>query len=79
MHIMRECFIPFVIGFAFQKDSIYTQPFSKKIQQLVEGGFINKWMNDEMEKVGNKASNVGKSKEATPLTVQNLQVNGTEV
>ena len=77
MHIMKECFVPFSIGLALQKDSIYTEQFSKKIQQLIEGGFIEKWLEDEMNKVAKKAK-LGASKEAKPLIVQHLQVEAKE-
>ena len=73
MHVMKECFVPFSIGFALQKDSIYTEKFSKKIQQLIEGGFINKWLTDEFDKVAKKAD-VGAAGEAKPLVIDNLQV-----
>ena len=70
---MKECFVPFSIAFALQKDSIYTDKFSRKIQQLIEGGFINKWLNDEFDKVAKKAD-VGAAGEAEPLIIENLQV-----
>ena len=44
------------------------------MNQLIEGGFINKWLNDEFDKVAKKAD-IGASTEAEPLTVDNLQVN----
>ena len=74
MHIMKECFVPFSCGFALQKDSIYTSKFNIKMNQLIEGGFINKWLNDEFDNVAKKAD-IGASTEAEPLTVDNLQVN----
>ena len=74
MHVMKECFVPFSIGFALQKDSIYTERFSRKIQQLIEGGFIDKWLRDEFDNVAKKAD-VGASSKAEPLVIYNLQVN----
>ena len=44
------------------------------MNQLIEGGFINKWLNDEFDKVAKKAD-IAASTEAEPLTVDNLQVN----
>ena len=74
MHIMKECFVPFSVALALQKDSIYTNKFNVKMNQLIEGGFIDKWLNDEFDKVAKKAD-IGASTEAEPLTVDNLQVN----
>ena len=73
MHVMKECFVPFGIGFALQKDSIYTEKLSRKIQQLIEGGLIDKWLNDEFDRVAKKAD-VGADTEAKPLSLDNLQV-----
>ena len=73
MHIMKECFVPFSVGFALQKDSIYTDMFSRKMNQLIEGGFVDKWLNDEFEKVAKKAD-LGAATEAEPLTIRNIQV-----
>ena len=73
MHIMKECFVPFSVAFALQKDSIYTNKFNIKMNQLIEGGFINKWLNDEFDKVAKKAD-IGASTEAEPLTIDNIQV-----
>ena len=73
MHIMKECFVPFSVGFALQKDSIYTDKFSRKMNQLIEGGFIGKWLNDEFEKVAKKADLEAET-EAEPLTISNIQV-----
>ena len=38
-------------GFGMQKDSIYQQEFSEKIQRLSESGLDLKWRDDEMAKV----------------------------
>ena len=46
---------------------------STRIQNLIEGGFIDKWLNDEFDKVAKKAE-VGAAKEAEPLVIDNLQV-----
>ena len=73
MHIMKECFVPFSVGFALQKDSIYTDKFNGKMNQLIEGGFIGKWLNDEFEKVAKKAD-LEAATEAEPLTISNIQV-----
>ena len=73
MHIMKECFVPFSVAFALQKDSIYTNKFNVKMNQLIEGGFINKWLNDEFDKVAKKAD-IGASTVAEPLTIDNVQV-----
>ena len=73
MHIMKECFVPFSVGFALQKDSIYTDKFNGKMNQLIEGGFIGKWLNDEFEKVAKKAD-LEAGTEAEPLTLSNIQV-----
>ena len=70
---MKECFVPFNIAFALQKDSIYTDRFNKKMSQLVEGGFVDKWLNDEFDKVGKKAY-VEVSTKAEALTIDNIQV-----
>ena len=55
MHIMKECFVPFRVAFGLQKDSLYTNTFNLKINQLIEGGFIDKWISDEFDKVAKKA------------------------
>ena len=73
MHIMKECFVRFSVGFALQKDSIYTDKFNGKMNQLIEGGFIGKWLNDEFEKVAKKAD-LEAGTEAEPLTLSNIQV-----
>ena len=70
---MKECFVPFSVAFALQKDSIYTNKFNVKMNQLIEGGFINKWLNDEFDKVAKKAD-IGASTVAEPLTIDNVQV-----
>ena len=70
---MKECFVPFSIAFALQKDSIYTEKFNKKMSQLVEGGLIDKWLNDEFDKVGKKAYAEASTK-AEALTIDNIQV-----
>ena len=70
---MRECFVPFSVAFALQKDSIYTNKFNKKMNQLIEGGFIDKWLNNEFDKVAKKAD-ISTSTEAEALTLDNLQV-----
>ena len=73
MHIMKECFVPFRVAFGLQKDSVYTNKFNLKINQLIEGGFINKWIGDEYDKVAKKA-HIGTSINAKPLVLDNLQV-----
>ena len=73
MHVMKECFVPFSVAFALQKDSIYTDKFNAKMNQVIEGGFIEKWINDELEKNAKKA-NVEASTVAEPFTIDNLQV-----
>ena len=78
MHIMKECFVPFSLAFALQKDSIYTSKFNVKMNQLIEGGFINKWLNDEFDKVAKKAD-IGASTEAEPLTIDNIQVDKSSI
>ena len=70
---MKECFVPFSVAFALQKDSIYTNKFNTKMNQLIEGGFVDKWLNDEFDKVAKKAV-VRASTEAEALTIDNVQV-----
>ena len=43
------------------------------MNQVIEGGFIEKWINDELEKVAKKAT-VEASTVAEPFTIDNLQV-----
>ena len=73
MHITKECFLPFNVAFALQKNSLFTKGFSLKMNQLVEGGLIKKWTNDEFNKIAKKADyeNV---LESQSLTVHHLQV-----
>ena len=73
MHIMKECFLPFNIALALQKDSIYTERFNKKINQLIEGGFIEKWLFDEFDRTAKKAD-IKVSSKAEPLNIDNIQV-----
>ena len=73
MHIMKECFVPFRVAFGLQKYSVYTNKFNLKINQLIEGGFINKWISDEFDKVAKRA-HVETSINAKPLVLDNLQV-----
>ena len=70
---MKECFVPFRVAFGLQKDSLYTNTFNLKINQLIEGGFIDKWISDEFDKVAKKA-HVGALINAKPLLFDNLQV-----
>lgn len=72
---MRECLTPYRVSFAVQKDSIYKRPFSRVIQKLKEGGFITKWLNDEMDlvaRIQTKAS-VLSGAEAKPMTLNEFQ------
>ena len=73
MHLMQECFVPFSVAIGLQKDSLYTDIFSKKINQLVEGGFIRKWTNDEFDKIAKKV-NAKATSDSAPLSIENLQV-----
>ena len=73
MHITKECFLPFNVALALQKDSLFTNSFDKKLRQLVEGGFINKWTDDEFMKIAKKAD-YHTYLEAQSLTVHHLQV-----
>ena len=73
MHLMKECFVPFSVALALQKDSIYTNKFNAKMNQLIEGGFVDKWLDDEFDKVAKKVA-VGASTEAEALTTDNIQV-----
>ena len=73
MHITKECFLPFNVAFALQKDSLFTNSFNMKLKQLVEGGFINKWTDDEFIKIAKKAD-YHTYLEAQSLTVHHLQV-----
>ena len=73
MHITKECFLPFNVALALQKDSLFTNSFDKKLRQLVEGGFINKWTDDEFIKIAKKAD-YHNYLEAQSLTVHHLQV-----
>ena len=73
MHIMKECFLPFNIALALQKDSIYTETFNIKINQLIEGGFIKKWLFDEFDRTAKKAD-IKISSKAEPLNIDNIQV-----
>ena len=72
MYIMKECFVPFSVAFGLQKDSLYTDKFNLKMNELIEGGFINKWENDEFDKIAKRAC-VGTSVSAKPLAIDNLQ------
>ena len=70
---MKECFLPFNIALALQKDSIYTETFNMKINQLIEGGFIEKWLFDEFDRTAKKAD-IKVSSKAEPLNIDNIQV-----
>ncbi|TRY76391.1 hypothetical protein TCAL_02717 [Tigriopus californicus] len=75
IHTMSECLTPYRVAFAVQKDSIYKRPMSRVIQKLKEGGFINKWLNDEMDlvaRIQTKASVLSRT-EATPMTLNEFQ------
>ena len=73
MHITKECCLPFNVALALQKDSLFTNSFDKKLRQLVEGGFINKWTDDEFMKIAKKAR-FHAYLEFQSLTVHHLQV-----
>ena len=74
MHITKECFLPFNVAFALQKNSLYTNSFNKKMNQLVEGGLIRKWTNDEFNKIAYKVDH-DIALETQALTIHHLQVN----
>ena len=73
MHIMKECIKPIGVAFVLQKDSILTHQFNKKINQLVESGLTEKWMQDEFDKVAKKLAEKSSIK-FQPLFVNHLQV-----
>ena len=74
MHITKECFLPFNVALALQKDSLLTNAFNEKIDRLVEGGFIHKRTNDEFNKIARKAD-FHTNLENHALTIHHLQVN----
>ena len=51
MHLMRECWNAFSIGYILPKRSLLTPVFSRKLQQLREAGMQEKWIKDEMDRV----------------------------
>ena len=71
---MQECYLPFSVSLALPKNSINTKMFSRKIQMLVEAGIINKWFDEEFEKVAriNSKSTVAIASN-NPLSIDNLQ------
>ena len=73
MHITKECFLPFNVALALQKDSLLTNAFNEKIDRLVEGGLIHKWTNDEFNKIARKAD-FHTNLETLALTIHHLQV-----
>ena len=44
-----------------------------KINQLIEGGFIEKWLFDEFDRTAKKAD-IKVSSKAEPLNIDNIQV-----
>ena len=74
MHITKECFLPFNVALALQKNSLFTNAFNEKIIQLVEGGLIHKWTNDEFNKIARK-TDFHTNLETHALTILHLQVN----
>ena len=48
IHIMDQCYYYIPISFAIGKNSPLKEPINRKIVQLREGGFINKWMEDKV-------------------------------
>ena len=74
MHITKECFLPFNVALALQKDSLLTNAFNEKIDRLVEGGLIHKWTNDEFNKIARKVD-FHTNLETRALNIHHLQVN----
>ena len=74
MHITKECFLPFNVALALQKDSLLTNAFNEKIDRLVEGGLIHKWTNDEFNKIAPKVD-FHTNLETRALNIHHLQVN----
>ncbi|XP_059083280.1 uncharacterized protein LOC131880621 [Tigriopus californicus] len=78
IHTLRECLTPYRVAFALQKHSIYKKPFSRVIQKLKEGGFVNKWLNNEMDLVARlqTKTSVLSTAEAKPLSLNEFQAAG---
>ncbi|XP_018012552.2 ionotropic receptor 21a [Hyalella azteca] len=49
LHVTKECFVPFRIGFATPLFSVYTGRFSEVINRLVEAGLVTKWFNEILQ------------------------------
>ena len=76
MHIMKECWNYFPIGFVLPKASPHTESFSYKIHQLKEAGLIDKWKRDEVDKVQRSVDEANHAKITLlyPLSMDDMQV-----
>ena len=70
MHVTSECFIPFLVSFVVQKDSIYKERLDQLIRRMQEAGLINHWYRVEMEKVAKLAKRQTKS---TSVEIQSIE------
>lgn len=48
---MKECWIPFRVAFATRKNYFLTEKLGQQIRYLVEGGLVNKWIEDTLNSV----------------------------
>ena len=68
VHIMDDCFYDIAIALGLGKHSPYRESIDRKITQLREGGFIEKWM-----KLGDFKQVKQKPRKDNPFTMGQLQ------
>lgn len=74
MHIMKECLSTYQISLILTKNSPLTALFNDRIQSLKAAGLIAKWIDDEMNKAGQKAKQSRiRVKSEGPLNIVDLQ------
>ena len=70
IYIMKECLKTYPAAFGTPHNSIFTNKFSHLISMMREGGLINKWYLDEMEKVATLRDETDIVGEPEPYTLR---------
>ena len=73
MHVVKECFIPFQVSFVLQKDSPYKQRIDEVLLRMQEAGLINRYYNEELDKVANVIDPTSSEYDIQPLTLGHMK------
>ncbi|XP_076029745.1 ionotropic receptor 21a-like isoform X2 [Oratosquilla oratoria] len=65
LHIAKECFVPFRIGFGMPRFAVFTRRFNNVIRRVVEAGMVTRWFQDLVDKAEQKQRRKARGKSAS--------------